>query len=756
LKKIICVLLILFLFLSLLSGCAPKTDERLAGIDDLKDKRIGVYTGTIYDKFAVEHFPSAQIMRYNSISDFVLALKDNKIDAAISNLYSAKNVINTNPEIGILTDEVLSFPIGIGFNKNNPELREKFNAFIKSAKEDGSFNAMYDKWFSNDPETVDMPEFVPNPSGDKIVLGVAVGDLPNVGFVNNRYVGFDVELIQAFAQTEDLNLEIVTMDFSALVASLASGKVDMIADCIAITEERKAQVDFSDPYMEDKSAIIVLNANLADSKPTDSRMMTVADIAKGKVGVLQGSVHDSYMQANFPDASVSQYKSYPDLILAVKSGKVDAGFITTESFGVMQQEDPSLTMLVDNVFEVPIGMGFNKQRGELREDFNAFLQQIKENGVYNDWIKRWYKDGLTEMPVIQNKKDNGQLIVGVVGDKGLPYAVIQSNELVGSDIELVERFGAYLGKEIVYKDMEFGNLIAAVSTDKIDMIASTLMITEERQKQIDFSDPYYALHACVFGANGESGSSWSFFEGVAESFTNNIIKEQRYLLILDGLKTTAVISVLSILFGTLLGALVCLMRMAKKKLPQVIAKVYISLVRGLPVLVLLMVIFYIVFAKANVDAVFVAVLAFGMNFAAYVAEMFRSAITSIDNGQTEAGIAGGFTKTQTFFYIVMPQAVRRVLPVYSGELISLVKMTSVVGYIAVQDLTKASDIIRSRTFEAFFPLIMTAVLYFAISALIIVLLNAVERRTNPKWKRKKAAFKTARQTLLSAGKEVIR
>jgi ABC-type amino acid transport substrate-binding protein len=215
--------------LSLCSGCGKNETTKMATIDDVSGKRIGVYTGTIYDKFAVERFPKATIMRYNSISDFVLALKNNKIDVAISNLYSAKNVIKTNPEIGILTDDLLSFPIGIGFNKNNPALREKFNAYIKAIKADGSFNAMYQKWFDNDVENVQMPQFKKNPAGPKVVLGVAVGDLPNVGFVKGQYVGFDVELNQTFAQRENLNLEIATMEFGSLVASLASGKVDMIA-----------------------------------------------------------------------------------------------------------------------------------------------------------------------------------------------------------------------------------------------------------------------------------------------------------------------------------------------------------------------------------------------------------------------------------------------------------------------------------------------------------------------------------------------
>jgi polar amino acid transport system substrate-binding protein len=261
------------------------------------------------------------------------------------------------------------------------------------------------------------------------------------------------------------------------------------------------------------------------------------------------------------------------------------------------------------------------------------------------------------------------------------------------------------------------------------------MITEERKKQIDFSDPYFELSACVMGAKQETAATSetpSFFQSVSESFYNNIIAEDRYLLIVDGIKTTGVISIFAILFGTLLGALVCFMRMSRQWLAQGVARVFISIVRGIPVLVLLMLIFYVVFARVDINPVVAAVLAFGINFAAYVSEMFRASIESIDKGQTEAGIAGGFTKAETFVYIIMPQAVRRVLPVYKGELISLVKMTSIVGYIAVQDLTKASDIIRSRTFDAFFPLIMTAVLYFCISWLLLLALGAIEQKTELK------------------------
>ena len=196
---------------------------------------------------------------------------------------------------------------------------------------------------------------------------------------------------------------------------------------------------------------------------------------------------------------------------------------------------------------------------------------------------------------------------------------------------------------------------------------------------------------------------------------------------------------LSTIFGTLLGALVCFMRMSKQTMLNLPAKVYISILRGTPVLVLLMLIFYVVFASIDISPVLVAVIAFGMNFSAYVAEIFRTGIEGVDKGQTEAGIAMGFTRVKTFLYIVLPQTVRRILPVYKGEFISLVKMTSIVGYIAVQDLTKASDIIRSRTFDAFFPLVMVAILYFLISWVLMQSLEYIERRTDPKLKRRRVA-----------------
>ena len=212
---------------------------------------------------------------------------------------------------------------------------------------------------------------------------------------------------------------------------------------------------------------------------------------------------------------------------------------------------------------------------------------------------------------------------------------------------------------------------------------------------------------------------------LTESFTNNLIAEDRYRMILDGLQVTLLITLCAALLGTLLGGLVCWMRMSRRRWLQQVAKVYIELMRGTPVLVLLMLMYYVVMAPLDATGIVVAIVTFAMNTAAYISEMLRTTIQGIDRGQTEAGLALGFTPRQTFFRVVLPQVVKAVMPVYQGEIISLLKGTSIVGYIAVADMTRASDLIRSRTFDAFFPLIVTAIIYFLMAWLIGLLLQSM-------------------------------
>ena len=217
------------------------------------------------------------------------------------------------------------------------------------------------------------------------------------------------------------------------------------------------------------------------------------------------------------------------------------------------------------------------------------------------------------------------------------------------------------------------------------------------------------------------------------SFYQNFIEDDRWKYITDGLFNTLRITFFAVLIGIFLGFLIAVVRSTYDKTHKLgvlnaLCKVYLTVIRGTPVLVQLLIIYFVVFGSVKIDKTLVAVIAFGINSGAYVAEIFRSGIMSIDNGQFEAGRSLGFNYPQTMFYIVMPQAFKNVLPALGNEFIGLLKETSVAGYIAIQDLTKGADIIRSRTYSAFMPLIAAALIYLVLVMVFTFSVQKLERR----------------------------
>ena len=741
-KKTTILLLLLSIIAITFISCSEE-EKTFSKLDDLDNAIIGAMTGSTGEHLSITRFPDATTKSFDDIMDGIAALISGQIDAVITAYPTALNVVKRNNNLTIISEPVDYENTAIAVKKGNEELLNSVNKIIDKFKADGTFDDLKRRWLKKDLSPYETVEIILPKEGEVLRIGTSATREPFCFVDDNRNVtGHDGEFALRIARELNRPIQFVDMKFSALIPALQSGKIDMIVAGMTATEERAKSVNFTTSYFQNSQVMIVRNSEIRHLEKPTSSQRTINDFKNKRIGVLLGSTHDTYALNNLKEATVFQYKTPPEIVLAVKTGKVDAAIYTTETLNEIFKKEPNLELIGDTLFAVPVAMGFNKKNNKLKNEFNMFLEEIKQNGVYDDMINRWIIEGRQEMPNVPNEKRKGVLTVGIVSDKGLPYAIVKDNRVIGLDIEFVERFAAYLGKELKLSDMEFGSLIIAAASNKIDMIASTLMITEERKKQVDFSEPYTKLGASLFALKQiqevESKSFFedTFIEDIAESFHSNIIQENRYLLILDGLQTTIIISILATIFGTILGGLICFMRMSKRSYLLIVSKVYISILRGTPVLVVLMIIFYVVFASVDIDPIFVAVIAFGLNFAAYVSEMFRTGIESIDKGQTEAGIAIGFTKVKTFIYIILPQAVRRILPVYKGEMISLVKMTSIVGYIAVQDLTKASDIIRSRTFDAFFPLIMVAVLYFLISWLLMLSLGYIERKSNPKLSRR--------------------
>lgn len=220
---------------------------------------------------------------------------------------------------------------------------------------------------------------------------------------------------------------------------------------------------------------------------------------------------------------------------------------------------------------------------------------------------------------------------------------------------------------------------------------------------------------------------------IVEHFTFNFIESKRWQFIVTGLENTLIISFFAVILGIALGFLIAIIRSSHDKngnfkFLNIICKIYLTVIRGTPMMVQLLIIYFVIFGSVNISKVLVGILAFGFNSAAYVAEIVRSGIMSIDSGQFEAGRSLGFNFRQTMFFIIIPQAFKNVLPALANEFIVLLKETSISGYIGLMDLTRGGDIIRSQTYEALFPLLAVAVIYLIIVCFLTYLVGRLERR----------------------------
>lgn len=454
-----------------------------------------------------------------------------------------------------------------------------------------------------------------------------------------------------------------------------------------------------------------------DSNVVEDSLLSI--VGKKKVSAVEGTIQELFIHKQLPEEQVLGVREQSDALLMLKSRKADFILCNIGNAATFMNQDSTLTIAPIKLLSTSTCFGISKDNPSLLTQLNKFIADLVQSGEAKAIREKWFtKFDQGEMPQYDFSKAQKTLRIGS-GCMSPPYTFIVNEKHVGIDIDILFRFANAMGYRPEIINMPFGSLLAAIQTGQVDIIANSLSPTEERKKKINFTEPYTVIYSVLLKLKEDTNqaipSNQSWWESVQAGIKNNLIVEKRYMLILNGLKETILISALSILLGTLLGGIICFCRMNKRKALNIFSKGYINLIRGIPVLVFLMILFYVVFVQTPLNATTVAAIAFGMNFSAYVSEMFRTSIEAVPLGQTEAGLSLGFSPIQTFCLIIAPQAFKSVLPVYKGECISLIKTTSIVGYIAVQDLTKATDIIRSRTFDAFFPLIVAAIIYFILA-----------------------------------------
>ena len=220
----------------------------------------------------------------------------------------------------------------------------------------------------------------------------------------------------------------------------------------------------------------------------------------------------------------------------------------------------------------------------------------------------------------------------------------------------------------------------------------------------------------------------SWMVDMADTFTRCFIREDRYKLLISGIGVTIKVSIVAVILGILIGFLIALCNLSKNKFLRVIGKIYTDIIRGTPSVTQLMIIYFVIFATVDIEKWIIAAIAFGINSGAYVSEIIRAGILSIDKGQTEAGRSLGLNAYQTMTRIVIPQALKNIFPALCNEFIVLIKETAIVGYVGLMDIQKAGDFIKSATYEAFMPLIGTAIIYYVLIKVLTLILGVFENK----------------------------
>ena len=432
--------------------------------------------------------------------------------------------------------------------------------------------------------------------------------------------GIDPAIIRHIADTLGYELKIQDMSFDSVITAVQSGKADVAASGITVTEDRKKQINFTVPYVTAQQVVIV-----KDNSP----IHTTEELKKYTIGVQHGTTGDLFVTKNIKEPQ--RFANGALAVTALVSGKLDAVVIDGEPAQVYLSQQTGLRLLPRPLTSEEYAFAISKKNVKLLEDFNRVLNEMKANGLLDSIIRK-YKEQNTET-------------------------------------------------------------------------AADLLVEDSKY----------------------------FWIGVKEAFELNFIKDKRYLYLWRGFLVTLYISFFAVLMGLVIGFVVALIRSTaiqtgRYKIPDFFCRMYLTVIRGTPVVVQLLIIYFVIFGSWDIDKVLVAVIAFGINSGAYVAEIFRAGIMSIDKGQMEAGRSLGLSYFQTMREIVIPQAFKNVLPALGNEFIVLLKETSVSGYIALQDLTKGGDIIRSQTYDAFFPLIAVALIYLAVVIFLSSLMGKLEKR----------------------------
>ena len=723
---------------------APRRD-----LDSFDGKTIAVQTGTISETLVPARLPSAKIDYYDSLTNQLTAVKAGKADALSSSLPSA--ILMTNEDS---TLEIISPPLRESYfyqpfadTERGRKLCAEYSAFLKTCWEDGTIDALNDKWLGADDSRKVVGDYssLPGTNGE-VRMAVDASFPPFVYVKDNRISGHDIDLAVMFCKAEGYSLIVENMTLIGAIASVKTGKSDLSQSMNKTPEREENTLFTSTPTMKAGNVLVAMKPQESDTEGVSR--MKLSDFAGKNVGLMIGSDSAKAIEDKIPGVKLTFFDSPGYILPALMSGRIDAFYCSVPTAMNIIQTHGGLEYIPDYVSRTRHTAMFpDTDKGrKLCAEYEDFLNALWEDGTIDRLSAKWMNGGDESRQVTEDYShlpaENGTLTLAVT--EGLmPFVFVKDNRIQGCDIDLAVMFCRSKGYGLNIEIMNHNGVLSSLKTGKCDFSYS-VQWTEDRAETVLFSSVPNAITGSILvvrktdsaeapqtASNAAPENEPSFWDDIASSFRKTFLREDRWKLFAEGIMNTMVITVSAIFCGILLGFTAFMFCRTGSVTANVITKFSVWLIKGTPIVVLLMILYYIIFGHVNISGIVVSVIAFTLTFGTSVYRMLTFGTGAVDHGQTEAAYALGFTDMQTFFTVILPQAALHFMPSLREEVTMLIKSTSVVGYIAVQDLTKMGDIVRSRTYEAFFPLIAVAVIYFVLAGMLNIIVTAVEIRITP-------------------------
>ena len=467
-------------------------------------------------------------------------------------------------------------------------------------------------------------------------------------------------------------------------------------------------------------------------------LSTIAQLDNKILGVQTGVLYEDEIKDEIEGEEWLYYKMPNDMILALETGKVDAYLIEEVGFYAQRYEHPELMRFEEKAgqSEFAVIVGNNEKQDVLFEQIQEFIDEKEADGwlaqLYDYWVVNWNPNTCHIESIPETTGENGTVSIAIEGGYE-PFSYEANGEFSGYDVEFMMNFCAAYGYNWDFQAMEFDSIAPACISGKYDF-GMNIVVDEERAEASVLSDPYYVCDL-VFVVEGEYEDDMGFFERLEYRFYKTFIRDGRWKMFVEGIGNTMLITVSSVVLGTLLGFAAYMACRHGNRLANGIMNVADWFFEGIPTVVFVMLLAFVVLGKvSNINVV--SIIGFTLIFGCGMYDMLVVGCSAVPKGQTEASLAMGYSDSQSFFHIILPQAAQHFLPIYKNSVISLLKETSVLGYIPVRDLTKMGDLVRSRTYEAFFSLITVAIIYFLLEAVLSAMLGwvekAVQTRRRPK------------------------